>query len=667
MKKQKGIFAGSLVTMLLLLLLPALVLTGLILPAGLISPGPALAQVTFDQLSQAQPQGQTQTQPQSQSPTQSSQLPSSLDSNFNPNRLIDDKVFSDTQTFGGAEGVQKFLDTYRSPLADTAPAFLAQLKEPSSVSLKTALGDPRPNLGRLRTAAELIWDAAQYSGLNPQVILVTLNKEQGLITAQRPINPATFQTALDHAMGFGCPDSGGCSDLFPSFYYQLFGNLDSDGNRYLGAAASLMKSFNTPGGRGPAINGGAAQVGETISLSNTQGAPYNCPATQTVTLSNKATAALYRYTPHVCNGNYNFYKFSIAWFKYPNGTLLKLKKKKEVYIIQNGVRLLVPEFVAKVRGLNLSSALTVSPNEIENYQVDKPLGPVDNTIVKVADQPQLYVFISNIKHPASEFVIKQRGLNLAAVLSVSPADAKLFEQGPVLTPNDGTVLRGQTNFAVYLVDKGSLKLFSAFTFGQQQAVGKMQVIPDSEIDSYPKAGFVAPLNGSLIKSDKDNTVFEVFDSLKHPISGELFKNRAFSFKNVATLSSDEVNALAPGTFVTPSERTFFKITQTGQLYIFKAGSKHLISAFVAKQRGITPDYTFDQGEARDWLEGIAIPPRDGTLVKGNADGTVYVVEKGQLRGLTGAAFSARRYNFKNVNVLPQQEVDAYAKGEAIAK
>src|SRR5437879_953663 len=88
---------------------------------------------------------------------------------FNPGKLVDDAVFSDTQTFGGSAGVQQFLQTKGSVLANTGSDFLLKLKEPQDPKIKTGLNDPRPNLGRLRTAAELIWDASQETGINPQV------------------------------------------------------------------------------------------------------------------------------------------------------------------------------------------------------------------------------------------------------------------------------------------------------------------------------------------------------------------------------------------------------------------------------------------------------------------------------------------------------------------
>src|SRR3989338_6019054 len=176
---------------------------------------------------------------------------------FDPNMLISDARFSDTAALGGAEGIQKFLEARGSVLANTSPEFVARLREPGDVGLKSRLPDPRPNLGRSRTAAELIFDAATGAGLNPQVVLVTLHKEQSLITGKFA-STASLQRALDHSLGYGCPDEGGCDDIFLGFYYQLFGNFDAAGNRYIGMPAALIRSFSfesggTRVGRGPMI------------------------------------------------------------------------------------------------------------------------------------------------------------------------------------------------------------------------------------------------------------------------------------------------------------------------------------------------------------------------------------------------------------------------------
>jgi|GEM_PF-482912 len=577
---------------------------------------------------------------------------------FNPNILVPDVVFSDTKTFGGPEGIQRFLESKGSILANTSLDFLAKLSEPNSSALKQALGDPQPNLNRLRTAAELIWDASQTSGLNSQVILVTLQKEQGLISSS--LKQDRIQRALNHAMGFDCPDSTGCGNLFPGFYYQLFGNVDTEGNRYLGATKSLMKSFSTPNGRGPNINGAPSKVGDSIPISNTIGDYTGILKEQIVTIGNRSTAALYRYTPHVFNGNYNFWKFFTSWFKYPNGTILTSSQDGMTFIIQNGTRQRLPIFVATARGLNLGTSIAASPTELEGYPIGPTYGPADNTIVAL--NGMFFVFIDGKMHPASSFVLTQRKLEPAKSIPLLASEASLFPQSTQLTPSDGTILRGQQNPNVYLVQQGSLKLFSAFTFKQHNAAKNLQIIPDNEIEIYPKQGYVAPLEGTLVQSPSSNDIYIINKERRSPLTTELFKNLGFSQKNIVRLTTDtEIAAIPIGPPATPREGTYFAVTGSPELYIFKSGAKHPISSFVAKQRGITPDYSFEAGIISNWPDGIAITPRDGTLVKSSLSPMVYIVTKGQLRPLTEALFKNLRLSFKNVVTLPDSEVSALPK------
>lgn len=585
---------------------------------------------------------------------------------FDPNKIIDDRVFSDTDTFGGADGIQQFLESKNSVLANTSAGFIAKLKEPTNSALKQALEDPEPNAKSPRTAAQLIWHAAKHSGLNPQVILVTLEKEQSLITGRKTSDEATLQKALDRALGYGCPDSGGCDNIFGGFYHQLFGNFDAQANRYLGATKSLMKSFNTPGGRGPMFNGAVSKVGQSITLDNTLGGYEGVQARQTVVLSNSATAALYNFTPHVFNGNYNFWRFLNEWFRLPNNTIIKTSSKKSLlYVILNGVKHPAPGFVLQARGLNPSNAITVSKTELESYQTGTLLGPADNTVVKVEGESQLYVFTNNIRHPASAFVIKQRGLNPDAALNMTKAEADQFEPGPALTPTPGTIVKGKNDSAVYLVAAdASLQLFTEFTFKQYDAAKKLLVVDDEELKSYEKKGTVPPLDGTIMKSTTSTTVYVLEGGVKKALTGEIFRSRGYSFANLANFSDEVINAYPDGGFAPPANGTWFSL-EGKALYLFKDGERHYVSPFVAKQRGITPDYSFDVGLVSQWKDGYAIPPRDNTLIKSDVDGTVYVTLASQLQALTAEAFKARGYSFKNVVVVPEVDIKNMPRGAPI--
>lgn len=541
-----------------------------------------------------------------------------VDPTFNPSMLIPDSAFSDVGTFGSAAGIQKFLELKGSVLANTSPDFLVKLKEPDTL-VKVGLEDPQPNLTRLRTAAELIYDSATHWGLNPQVVLVQLQKEQSLITGNFS-SDASLQNVLDKAVGFGCPDDSPCGDIFKGFYRQMFGSFDSEGNRWLGNAASLMKSFNaTVGGvrvgRGPGVDAlnqtfgrpivRTSRKGDTVVFGNTLGGYDNVSAQQTVTLSNFATAALYRYTPHVFNGNYNFWKFYSAWFKYPNGTIIQRVSDTVQYVIDNGTKRPFSTFVAGQRKLDLTNVIVVSQTEFDSYPTEKPLPPVEGTLIKGDVDATIYLIQDSAKHPISYPVFVQRKLSFAKVVTIAQAEVDSYDVAPFLAPIDGTLILGQTDATVYIID------------AQQ----------------------------------------------KRPISGGVFKARKLSFKNIMKLADAEVASLPTGPYLTPPEQTAFKTPTDSMVWWYKDNLKHTVSAFVYKQRGIKnfPFLILSDAELANMPTGDPLPPTDNTVFKGDQSTAIYKMVGGLKRMFTAASYKKAKY--PRATVLPQAEVDQYQPGD----
>ncbi len=540
---------------------------------------------------------------------------------FDPNMIISDAAFSDVGTFGSAGGIQKFLEVRKSALANTSPDFLIKLKEPDTLT-KVGLEDPEPNLSRLRTAAELIYDASKKTGLNPQVILVILEKEQSLITGK--FDDATLQRRLDRALGFGCPDYEGCGDIFLGFYRQMYGTFDSSGSRWLGAATSLMRSFNTEVdgkrvGRGPGVDAQnrtfgrpvvkTSRKGDTITFDNTLGGFDGVKANQTVTLSNYATAALYRYTPHVFNGNYNFWRLYHTWFKYSNGTVIKLQKDDTLYVIDNGSKRAFSATVAAQRKIKIDNVITVSKNEFEEYVTDKPMPPLD-----------------------------------------------------------GTLLKGDKNSAVYLIQDTKKRAISGPVFAQRQfSFANVVTVPQAEVDSYDQGGAITPLNGTLISGEKDLTVYLIDGDLKRPISYEVFVARKFSFKNVMKLDDLEVSNMPSGGFVYPPDQVAIKLKGDTGIYWFRDNQKRPVSAFVYEQRGVStfPHMELGADEINSIPTSTQFPPRDGTIIQGDQSTGIYQIQGGLKHLLTLDAY--KRLRTPKATILPQAEVDAYAAGDIIAK
>lgn len=623
-----------------------------------------------------------------------------VQSGFNPNKLIDDKVFLNEDTMSVSD-IQKFLQEKNSVLANTSNSFVSLLKEPvTNKALKEKLEDPKADSTKSRTAAELIYDAAQSSGLNPQVILVTLNKEQSLITGRQTATAEQLQRALDFSMGFGCPDSQPCGEIYKGFYFQLFGGVDAENNRYLGAAKSLVKSAETPGGRGPFFNGTTSKVGDAITLGNTTGNYEGVLPQQSIVLSNAATAALYRYTPHVFNGNYNFWRFFKSWFgngssgsdddTAKNGDLFKTSSSGDVWIIENNGRYLVEPWVAKLRRVNLKKAEKISKKLLESY-VSRGAYPVpDNTLIEL--DGKFYVFIANEKRLIAESQLKTLGLEVDDAIKVKSSEVSEYTTGkdfvpvvtapipptpaPTPTPTtpppssgaqEGAILKGSAQPDVYLVTNGKLKLFTYATFLQYDALKNMQIVPQDTISKYQKDGLVLPKPGSLVKSFGSATVYFYEDGKKKPMDAEIFRNRGFSFTNVYELDQKEIDALPLGPFPLPVNETYFKDKKSGQLYIYKDGKKSKISTFVATQKKITPDFTFGEDTINNLPDGPAILPREGTVFKSDKAPDVYIINANLAFPMTAEAFKARAITVAQVNILPQAEVDSYPKGSVLTK
>ena len=159
-------------------------------------------------------------------------------------------------------------------------------------------------LGSGQTAAHIIWEAAQKYRINPQVLLVLLEKENGLVTDSFP-HSGQYKTAT----GFACPDTAPCDPARAGFKNQI--NL----------AAALYREV---------LDGGWSNY--PVGMNEIKYHPKNPQCgTAWINIQNRATSALYRYTPYVPNnaalaagygngdacssyGNRNFYMWFEDWF-----------------------------------------------------------------------------------------------------------------------------------------------------------------------------------------------------------------------------------------------------------------------------------------------------------------------------------------------------------------
>ena len=222
------------------------------------------------------------------------------------NYLMDDSVFRDNSAMSVSD-IQSLLVKEGSGLANFSDVEnCSAIKQPYS-------GYYYPHCGSSETAAVIIYDAAQAYEINPQVILATLQKEQSLITTP---NPTSSQ--LNYAMGYGCPDSGGCS--FSGFFNQVDNGTWQfrtdmeliNGNNWWGYTPSSY-----PCNSATRYYSQPLKTGNNVAFMDDYGNTY-----AQFILPDASTSTLYCYTPHVYpgssqkyySGSKNFVYYFTLWF-----------------------------------------------------------------------------------------------------------------------------------------------------------------------------------------------------------------------------------------------------------------------------------------------------------------------------------------------------------------
>lgn len=227
-------------------------------------------------------------------------------SQFRAGNIVSDAVFFNSGTMGEAE-IQAFLEA-RVPSCQSGYTCLKDKYDTSRTTSADAMCAAYSG-GVTERASRIIYKVAQACGINPQVILVTLQKEQGLVTHTWP---SDWRYTI--AMGQGCPDTAACDERYHGFFNQVYG-----------AAWQLKRYANPPG---------TSQYFTWYAPGNTwniQWHPNQGCGSSPVYVENQATANLYYYTPYQPNaaalragygegdgcssyGNRNFFQYFVDWF-----------------------------------------------------------------------------------------------------------------------------------------------------------------------------------------------------------------------------------------------------------------------------------------------------------------------------------------------------------------
>lgn len=482
---------------------------------------------------------------------------------FQAGRIIDDAVFTNQNTMTASQ-IQTFITVKGANCVDGEAPCLKNFSEGG------------------RTAAQIIYDTAQQYTVNPQSLIVTLQKETGLVTVSQP-GAWRYRTA----MGYGCPDStpGVCD----SSYYGFTNQMKWAATMYH-AIMTDNPNWYTP-----------YNLGNNNILWN----PNNACGTSVVNIENRATKALYNYTPYRPNqaaldagyglgdgcssyGNRNFYLYFNDWFgsSYNEITYVQMQGTSGQYIIYNGKKQALTYDGLLAWGINKLPLITMTSTDLDKI----PSVPTALTRFALVDGTSSLVFADNSTYydindgnvavwgnfqnvgmsNAGWALLRFAGFGGPLPFIVTKSNDPnqyLMEGGTLLPISSPTVVRawgGSSSIAISDTYAQNIPIGNALSHNLASVNGKLYLISGSQAFSVPTN--VAALFSSwqpyiitpsslgrytqvgtlshLVKSDQSGVIFAIDNAKKRPINSfDVFLALRNSSAYESRLSNDAIDLL----------------------------------------------------------------------------------------------------------------------------
>ncbi|MBU0636694.1 MAG: hypothetical protein ABH818_00500 [Patescibacteria group bacterium] len=416
---------------------------------------------------------------------------------FNPNNIISDFEILD-YTSMNLNDIKKFLQNKNSYLTNYSCI------------------DPDK---KTMSVPEIIYDRAINNKISPKLILVLLQKEQSLIEDNNP-----NQKQLDWATGYGCPDNASCNQRWQGFWKQI------------NSASLQFRDYMD----NPHLY--AYKANNTYTFTNPYGTINKEPVL--VTPENQATAALYNYTPHVYNGNYNFYKLWQRYFtnNYFDGSLLQAQGEQDIWLIQNNKKRLFANKSVLISRFDINKIIQINKADLDKFETGTSIKFPQYSLIK-SPRGTIFLLVDNKKRGfTSSKVFRKMGFNPTEVLNASWDDINAYADGLPLTATStyptGALLQDTKTGGVYWVIEGTKaplidKIFLTTKFNKKKIIKATT----KELANYKKIAPILFDDGELLKSNISSAIYVISNNKKRLItSNEIFKQIGYKLENIITVT-----------------------------------------------------------------------------------------------------------------------------------
>ncbi len=240
-----------------------------------------------------------------------------------------------------------------------------------------------------------------------------------------------------------------------------------------------------------------------------------------------------------------------VWRK-PNKSLIRIKGKPTVYVVEDGVKKPIPsESVLYSNGLVFDDVEIVEQDEADTYADGEAKCYADGTIVQEEGRPEVYVIANGEKkHIESKEAFEELGYNWNNIVKVKPGVLGLYRSGTAMKSGsihpDGALIREKGNPTVYLIEGGKRKPISSLNIFNARRLdwNKVLVVNNAQMNKFKIGANLKYPDGALVK-DPDGKVYKIDQGKKRWVrSRDDFYNAGYKDEDIiAVTDATEINGL----------------------------------------------------------------------------------------------------------------------------
>ncbi len=411
------------------------------------------------------------------------------------NYIISDEEMAAYQTMS-QQDIQDFLQSKNSYLSNL------------SATLDT---------GERVSISDIIFRASQDHQINPQFLLVLLQREQSLIE-----DPSPTQDQLDWATGYSCLDGQACSDRWRGIQKQIYS-----------AAEQFRYYYDHP-------EEYTFQPGKTSTVDGVS-----------VTPKNNVTAALYNYTPHL-SGNA---LFQTLWQRYftsllPDSTLVQVPGQSAVWLLNDSVRHAFTSMVALVSRYNPNLIVPITEADLEKYPEAATIDFPAYSVVRTKTAGIMYLLTVDQKRLiTSPDVFKTLGFNPEEVEDIADSAAALIPDGRPIGLTDayptGALLQDEKSKDIFYVESDRrYPVLDAAIMKVNFPTITPTVVAPAILDKYASGFPILMRDGVLVKGSTPEVYVISNGKKRHITSEKVFTTIGYKWSNIIT-TTDAVLDLHP--------------------------------------------------------------------------------------------------------------------------